>query len=330
MNTHWSPASDFRNTYEFLFDSVQEDFEQQAARYKEIDLNCIQLSSGKFRGRITSALLGDISIYAERNNQTMEREFSLPPGMCSFCVALDGSEPADTYGVANSGDVVYITPPGGRSVTICPADTALLVFTIDHEAFMRNAGLLPGVADWFAGLGRRGTVVRSARLAHRLRADITSALQGSERATSDKSRAAIDRATVLSVANALTMEWLTPDKLKTFPSTHAYERFRTARNLLLDDASGFDIQGGRSYKHLGSKRSIEQAFNDHVFMGPLTYRRIVRLHHARRKLLDPERRKNSIGDIAAEEGFWDASRFANFYRRHFGELPSETRFRLAN
>ena len=55
----------------------------------------------------------------------------------------------------------------------------------------------------------------------------------------------------------------------------------------------------------------------------------MRLHNVRSKLLDPSRLLVSIGDIAAEEGFWDGGRFAAYYRRQFSELPSVTRERLA-
>ncbi|WP_422038640.1 helix-turn-helix domain-containing protein [Roseibium sp.] len=55
------------------------------------------------------------------------------------------------------------------------------------------------------------------------------------------------------------------------------------------------------------------------------YLRVLRLNRARRKVGDRAFSGQSIGDIAAEEGFWDWSRFTNYYRRQFGELPSETR-----
>lgn len=329
MNSHWFPPRELGNALDFVFDSVQGDFEQQAAQYRKLDLNYIQLSRGKFRGRMFSAQLGSISIYLEHCNQAIEKQIALPPGMFSFCMTLKEAGSVEIYGVANSGDCVQIIPPNGENVIICPADSALLVFTLDRQALLHNEELLPEVVDWLAGLGRGGAVVKSARLAQRLRTDITSALEGAAIATTDEKRAAMDRATVFSVASALTMEWLTLDTMETFRSTTAYERFRSARNLLLNDANEFGLQGGRSFQHLGSKRSVEKAFTDHVFMGPLAYARVIRLHNARRKLRDRNRFSDSIGDIAAEEGFWDASRFSAYYRRHFGELPSVTRDRLA-
>ncbi|MCB1452789.1 MAG: helix-turn-helix transcriptional regulator, partial [Rhizobiaceae bacterium] len=74
-----------------------------------------------------------------------------------------------------------------------------------------------------------------------------------------------------------------------------------------------------------SKRTVEQAFSSNVSVGPLTYSRILRLHQVRRKLMDPSMATLSIGDIAAEHGFWDWSRFSQHYRRQFGSLPSAAR-----
>ncbi|WP_422041773.1 helix-turn-helix domain-containing protein [Roseibium sp.] len=60
-------------------------------------------------------------------------------------------------------------------------------------------------------------------------------------------------------------------------------------------------------------------------MGPLSYARLVRLHNARQKLRDGKFDRESIGNIAAQEGFWEWSRFTSYYGKHFGELPSQTR-----
>lgn len=329
MSSIWFPNSGFGKSLGFVFDSVQEDFEQQAALYGSLDLNYTQLSTGHFRGRIFSALLGSVSIHMEFSNQAIEKEIALPSGEFSFCVTLQETEPIEIYGVAKSGDCVYIIPPKGESVTICPRDCVLLVFTVDHQELLRNAGLMPEVADWLAGLGQGGAIVKSASLARRFRADITCALEGVAKATTPERRSVMDRTTVFSIATALSMDWLKHDRLETLAATNAYERFRRARNALLSDVTAFDSEGARSFDHLGSKRSIEQAFADHVSMGPLAYARVMRLHNVRSKLLDPSRLLDSIGDIAAEEGFWDGGRFAAYYRRQFGELPSVTRERVA-
>ena len=100
--------------------------------------------------------------------------------------------------------------------------------------------------------------------------------------------------------------------------------------MLLNDGDVIGRIKSGALRELGSQRSLEKAFSDFAFMGPLAYLRVARLHNARRKLLDPGRTDQSIGDIAAEEGFWDWSRFTSYYRRQFGELPSRTRERVSD
>ena len=75
-----------------------------------------------------------------------------------------------------------------------------------------------------------------------------------------------------------------------------------------------------------SPRAIQLAFARYGSTTPHRYFRILKLHQARKALraglCD---RKATIGDIAAAHGFRNPSRFAQLYRRQFGELPSETR-----
>lgn len=329
MNSIWFPNLQHTEPLDFIFDSTQNDFEQQAALYTELGLTYTQLTSGRFTGRVFSTRLANTTIHMEYFNLAMEIDVAASSRKFSFCIALQEVPPLETYGVVGATDFVNILPPGGRAVAITPGNSLLLVFTIDSQALLNNAGLLPEVAEWLMALSPHGVVLKAPRLASRIRADIVSALESSVKSETADKRAIVDLAVIFSVASALTMEWVGNQTLPVLRSTQAFERFRHVRNMLLDDVEIFNTQTDRRFDHLGSKRSIEQAFTQHVFMGPLAYVRIVRLHNARRKLLDPEHQAISIGDIAAQEGFWDASRFAAHYRKQFGELPSVTRQRLA-
>jgi len=77
-----------------------------------------------------------------------------------------------------------------------------------------------------------------------------------------------------------------------------------------------------------SRRMLEYHFQDQVGVSPMAYLRSIRLNESRRKLLSPDHVNLSVGDIAAEFGFWHPSRFASYYREQFGENPSETRARI--
>lgn len=72
-----------------------------------------------------------------------------------------------------------------------------------------------------------------------------------------------------------------------------------------------------------SWRSLNYAFREVIGVTPKQYLQSTRLHGARRELYrgGPA---STVTDIANHWGFWHMGQFAADYRRHFGELPSET------
>jgi AraC family ethanolamine operon transcriptional activator len=72
-----------------------------------------------------------------------------------------------------------------------------------------------------------------------------------------------------------------------------------------------------------SRRWLQWSFNEVMGIGPLAYLHIVRLNGARRMLLGAAQ-QTRVKDAVEAYGFWHLSRFSRDYRRHFGELPSQT------
>ena len=72
-----------------------------------------------------------------------------------------------------------------------------------------------------------------------------------------------------------------------------------------------------------SQRTLQYAFREQLDVTPKQYLQAVRLNGVRRDLRrsGPTAR---IADTANHWGFWHMGQFAGDYRRHFGELPSET------
>jgi AraC family ethanolamine operon transcriptional activator len=71
-------------------------------------------------------------------------------------------------------------------------------------------------------------------------------------------------------------------------------------------------------------RSLQRAFIDQYGITPKLYAKAYHLNSVYKKLLQSNTKTNRIADIASHHGFWHMSQFATDYRRHFGELPSET------
>lgn len=315
-----------------MFDSMQEELNQQAGLFDSFDAHYTQLSSGRFKGRVTSAHLGQISIYVEFTNQSVEKQIKASPTDFAFFLLLDDNDPTYSYGVPKTKDWVHVVPPNGETVIVCPVEAVVLVITINRHALIYNEGLMAEASHWLINLEKRGEYLKSADLADRLKTNILSALDSAAQAKTPRARTTINQATVFTLAYALTMEWLKQDDFSVHQRTAAFERYQQARKLLLEEMLLDELRSPEKKEsgvlaELGSRRSIELAFAKHVFMGPLAYHRVVRLHSVRRKLMERGRKEQSIGDIASEEGFWDWSKFSIYYRRQFGELPSETRKR---
>ncbi len=73
-----------------------------------------------------------------------------------------------------------------------------------------------------------------------------------------------------------------------------------------------------------SQRTLEYAFREHINITPVSFIKKLRLHAVRRILLSSHTGEISIADTAFQYGIYDMSRFAEIYRKHFGELPSQT------
>ena len=71
-------------------------------------------------------------------------------------------------------------------------------------------------------------------------------------------------------------------------------------------------------------RSLQRAFIDQYGISPKSYAKAYHLNSVYKKLLQSNTRTNRVADIASRHGFWHTSQFSTDYRRHFGELPSET------
>jgi transcriptional regulator GlxA family with amidase domain len=73
-----------------------------------------------------------------------------------------------------------------------------------------------------------------------------------------------------------------------------------------------------------SRRTVQNSFRSVAETTPLNYLRSVRLNGVRRTLMSTPASHLSIGDAAAQWGFYHLSHFAAEYQELFAELPSHT------
>ena len=327
METAWFPDPELIKHSKFVHYSTHDDFSMQASMQGLF--SSVQVGAGRFDGKLLMAQTGQASVYIDYSNLPLEKELNNRSSDFVFAVTLDQETDRQAHDGSEKIDgTVCVFPPGGEIVRISPPELTELIIRVEKTQLMQQLERIPWLADWFWNL-KACTRVASAWLAKRLRADILLALEGAIASRNDKQRSAIDRVVILSLVHGFALEYAVNHTLATSAEPAVVARFLSARAALLgqiEQVSGESFAA--DFKVPDADVAVEGAFAECIKMGPLAYARVVRLHHARRHLLDKRRRDQSIEEIAAEEGFWEWGRFATYYREQFGERPSETRNRI--
>lgn len=77
--------------------------------------------------------------------------------------------------------------------------------------------------------------------------------------------------------------------------------------------------------HVGvNERTLLRTFRESFGMPPKKYLILRQLHRIRRILSGEVPEHVTVADVLSRHGIWEFGRFAGRYRRHFGELPSQT------
>ncbi|PYY46220.1 hypothetical protein DEI84_12890 [Curtobacterium sp. MCBD17_023] len=108
------------------------------------------------------------------------------------------------------------------------------------------------------------------------------------------------------------------------PRSAGSARFARAETFLLEHAAEPITVGDVAAAADFSVRGLQNAFQRHHGMTPLSYLRRIRLLLAREQLQSGNA-EVSVADAARAAGFAHLGRFAAAYREEFGELPRDTR-----
>lgn len=136
---------------------------------------------------------------------------------------------------------------------------------------------------------------------------------------------ALKTITASSIVTALSIEFKRRRDEPVFQKSRSYGMFSKVRPAILSNPEAdYNDQINLLPDVSITRRAIENMFSQNAGLAPRKYHQVYRLGRARRKLLNQETKDKSIGDLTAEEGFWEWSRFSRYYRKHFAERPSET------
>ena len=315
------------NEVTFVYDDSEfDDFDAQSEQLASYDQTYIKTSTGRFRGRRTSAyLVGGASIHFETVNCGMYQAVGCPGDSIGLAVSL-GPRGTAVNGIELNGNDVVITRPRAALELNIPAEGGTFLILSVERLILEPLVITAAGREHFHPERRETSVIRNAWVARTLEVGGKALLQACSRAPDARLPQGTATTFVAGLAAALDFQTSLDIAPERKDRKQSFATFAVAREALA---------GMTEFNHTAlaaatgrSTRSIQMAFAQHAQTTPFRYFRALRLNRARSELLtEPRGRTATIGEIAAAHGFGSWSRFTRLYRHQFGEMPSQTRAR---
>jgi AraC family transcriptional regulator, ethanolamine operon transcriptional activator len=312
-----------RSTDPWLRTVDSTDVDEHASAQLRWSLHYEQLSPGSFDGKFTHLQLPGVRVIIERTNRAVRQRGSIGDGHYGFAMTVD--QRGDAF--FNGQRVDCQTLMMGRAEELdlsSPARFCMVGIVVDGhllDSLWQRMYQKP-LAAW---LDMQVVVRMRPEAADELRTTHFSLL----RQLLSTPALLTDRLTALQMRDAILTEWIEaiPARVDTSPLKSAEARKRVVDRACEVMMSGLEepLSTLQVCNLVGaSPRKLEYCFRDVLGISPIKYLRAVRLNGVRRDLKQRSDARAGVRDVAAQWGFWHFGGFSAAYKRHFGELPSET------
>jgi AraC family ethanolamine operon transcriptional activator len=300
-----------------LVDRHFSDFDELTEAAKFWDLDFRQLDRGTFQGSIFQGLLGRMQIAEARFGRSLQQQGWTPPGLRTFVVLASEQTRFNWRRLHVTADDLLIFPRDGELYSISQPD--FHIFTISlPEAILGETAATMGASN-LSNLLRR-EIATSPCLVRRLRRKLRRTVTTWRRLNQD---------TIARLQTEIAQ--LIVQALIRSPDFDRSVRLRV-QDRALSEVETFVARFEREPLTIRelcqqvdvSERTLRNAFLAHAGVSPKAYLTARRLNGVRQELRQAFSDGRQINDVAAAWGFWHMGQFAADYRRHFGELPSET------
>jgi AraC family ethanolamine operon transcriptional activator len=292
-----------------------------------IELEIQQLEAGCYQGAVTFLDAGNMQLVHERQNRLVHKAGVMPDNTCTLSLAF-GRAPALRFSEFRDPKPLFLLPANTEIDILVSGKTETLYICLEQDRLVStlrqlNPRLWERPARVLRAFQTPDTCQMARELAHLLRPSNPSA-------ASPRSR--------LSPRD----QPLLIDFLARILNTSAEVRARDTADCRAGRSAGQYVKRARDFidaclqaenlptiadicAHLGiSERTLQYAFRDQLQLTPVAYLRIYRLNQVRRALLRVESADTTVTSVATHWGFWHLGKFAQDYRRQFGERPSDS------
>lgn len=307
-----------------------EDINEQSDLLSDWEQEYLQLSSGKFAGRITVAREAQVGVVGEYANLALQAITVPPRGELIIGLQLQGQRTLAVNRLVLDERSLLVLE-GGREYEFRTSGQVELLgirvsqdWLLEREENLQNAMLRSAIKRSVVPLDSAGSgMLRSAwdhlaqGVSGRRPWPGADGLHGVIDRTWDKIMLALSMAQTAGAAE---------EAVSQRPARVVRQAVQFMRQHLEHPICMADVC---AVVHV-SQRTLQYHFEHSLHMSPQQYLKVLRLNAAHSLLRTiaarsrTEHRREKIADIAARCGYDHASRFAREYRRQFGRLPSDT------
>jgi AraC family ethanolamine operon transcriptional activator len=242
-----------------------------------------------------------------------------PPGVVTFVIQEPGMRGLWWRGHDVNADTVLAFPIGSELSSVSGSDFDIHTISVSEEALDYVAGLLELELP---ESNRRAEVFRASET-------VLNPLRARLRLLRDEGLVARQE-DVAELLIALLPGWLlhSRPRLRSRPTPRARSRAIRMSLELMEAKPLAELSADQLRAYAGvSERTLQYAFRDRFGLTPAAFIKARRLAAVSAMLKRTDAEVATVGDIAAQFGFWHSGQFAADYKRAFGELPSDALLR---
>lgn len=286
------------------------------------DLQATQITPGGFTSIHRGVTDNRSLIYEETFRGGVAIDCALAPGFVAFSLPNVTARVGKWWGRPfPENQIAYST--GGREIAVqLPAGYGNLIAILPLEEFRTDFELETGMQpDFLDGPGHYLTLLPAC--IEQLGSDWQKLILSQANPVMQLRESSLCREVTHSLAAAL------PLRPVSFSPTAAGRHHVRRMIEICNDLDGQVYLDEICQSLKVSRRSLELHALAHLGVTPHRYLRLRRLNQAYEALLRADPATSLVKEIAANHSFYEVGRFSVEYRRHFGEMPSETLKRAA-
>lgn len=301
------------------------DIHVHAATVQEWNQDYNQLTAGTAESSLIQLSTGRCHVFREQINQRVVQHGVAPRGKMCFAVPITVPGSIRMQGREVDESSLFFLHGGEEFMFHMPMGMELLAITFERELF-EQALAQTASAKEISQLLRQPVIrlpaQRYADARRRMLAAFSQALSNEELDNAQDRELELEQAMLDELLQLMTDPAC--DKQQRSPSSTRSFIVEKCHRLATAELNNVPSVDELCQRLQVSRRTVQNSFRSVAKTTPLNYLRSVRLNGVRRTLMSTRASHLSIGDAAAQWGFYHLSHFAAQYQELFAELPSHT------